>query len=69
MDNEIVTIKYDDGTKIIFKFLFKKSFSWKMLNDSRNIFLDWVSPPPPPLPNCCQQHCIFTLWKNVEPWK
>jgi hypothetical protein len=37
MDNEIVTIKYDDGTKIIFKFLFKKSFSWKMLNDSRNI--------------------------------
>jgi hypothetical protein len=52
MDNEIVIVggKYDDGTKMILKILFKKSFSWTMLNNSRNIVMKWVSHSRPPLP-------------------
>jgi hypothetical protein len=48
MDNKIVIVgkKYDDGTKMIYLF-FKKSFSWTMLNNSRNIVMELMSPPPP----------------------
>jgi hypothetical protein len=41
MDKE----KYDDGTKIILKKMFKKLFSWIMLNNSKNIVREWMSPP------------------------
>jgi hypothetical protein len=39
MNNVIIGGKYDDGTKIIFKILFKKSFSSTMLT-IKNI-LSW----------------------------
>ncbi len=36
---------YDDEIKIFLKILFKKS--WTILNNSRDIVMEWMSPPHP----------------------
>jgi hypothetical protein len=37
--------KYDDGTKIIFKFCLK---IMNNVNQFKKYFMEWVTPPPPP---------------------
>jgi hypothetical protein len=51
MDNEIVIIGENMmmGPKWL-NYFFKKSFSWTMLNNSKNIVMEWESPPPPTHP-------------------
>jgi hypothetical protein len=53
------------GRKWFSKFCLKKSFSWTLLSNSRNIVVEWVSHPPPS-PNYCQQHYIFIFLAHIN---
>jgi hypothetical protein len=47
MDNEIVIVRENVmmGPKWFLFFFFIKSFSWTMLSNSKNIIVEWMSPP------------------------
>jgi hypothetical protein len=48
---------------MIFKILFMKSFSWTMLNNSRDIIMEWVSPTPYPI---VVNNIIYLLCEKLE---
>jgi hypothetical protein len=57
MENVTIEGKYDDGTKIIFKFLFKKKKSSIMVSNLNNIIMGSMLNPD----YYCQQHYICIL--------
>jgi hypothetical protein len=60
--------KYDDGTKIIFKILFKK-----FINNAKQLrkILSWDEcyPPPPPLPTIVVNNNIYVFMRNYDALK